>query len=106
MDDARPPATVLYVGPRRGEVPPNASQGGDRMRKLTTGLAAVVIISSFAAPSVTAASVTVGSADDRVTQQTYVRHDGGIDAAIELCNSTAPEDFGNLTQNNEPFSVV
>jgi hypothetical protein len=51
------------------------------------------------------AATSVGS-DSRVTRQRYVRHDGGTDAAIQICNSTAPADYGNKTVNNEPFSVV
>ena len=77
------------------------------MRKTLAALAVVAIVGALAAPATAlSGSATVGSADDRVTRHTYVRHDGGTDAAIELCNSTAPADYGNLTINNEPFSVV
>jgi hypothetical protein len=68
-------------------------------------LTAVLALIGALAVSASAVGPTVG-ADARVTRQTYVRHDGGTDAAIEICNSTAPDDYGNLTVNNEPFSVV
>jgi len=76
------------------------------MRKLLAGLAVAAVISSFTIQPVAAAGVSVGSHDDRVTGHTYVRFDGGTDATIQACNATDPETFGNLTQNNEPFSVV
>jgi hypothetical protein len=77
------------------------------MRKILTALAVITTVGALAAPATAlSGSATIGSADDRVTQHTYVRHDGGTDAAIELCNSTAPADYGNRTVNNEPFSVV
>jgi hypothetical protein len=75
------------------------------MRKLIALMAVVSTAAAFAIPGVAIAAPTVG-ADTRVTGQTYVRHDLGTDATIEICNSEAPEDFGNFTQNNEPFSVV
>ena len=74
------------------------------MRKLFLTAIAVCTIGAVIAPAATAAT-TVGD-DSRVTRQRYVRHDGGTDAAIEICNSTAPADYGNRTVNNEPFSVV
>ena len=36
----------------------------------------------------------VGSADDKVTGQTYVRYDGGTDQAIQDCNNHDPAVFG------------
>ena len=69
----------------------------------TTAISLALTISATAAPAPTAA---VGAHDDRITGHRYVRHDGGTDDAIELCNSQKPKDFGNRTQNNEPFSVV
>jgi hypothetical protein len=69
----------------------------------TTAISLALAVPASAAPPPAA---TVGAQDDKVTGQTYVRHDGGTDDAIELCNSQDPADFGNLTQNNEPFSVV
>jgi hypothetical protein len=69
----------------------------------TTAISLALTVPALAVPPPTA---TVGAQDDKITGLTYVRHDGGTDDAIELCNSQVPEDFGNLTQNNEPFSVV
>jgi len=80
------------------------------MRARSTMLVAIATTFFLASPLPASASpVTGGGADgtdDKVSGQTYVRHDGGTDDTIDLCNSTDPEDFGNLTQNNEPFSVV
>ena len=77
------------------------------MRKILAALAAITTVGALAAPATAlSGSATVGSADDRVTQHTYVRHDGGTDPTIEICNSIAPADYGNRTINNEPFSVV
>lgn len=76
------------------------------MRKLTTGLIGAVLFAVVVLPPGVASAATIGT-DARVTQQTYVRHDGGTDAAIEGCNSQVPTDtVGNLRQKNEPFSVV
>jgi hypothetical protein len=65
------------------------------------------VVCALAVPALpaTAASVSIGT-DARVTRNTYVRHDGGTDAAIQVCNSTAPADYGLYTVDNEPFSVV
>ena len=60
------------------------------------------------------------AADDKITGQTYVRHDGGTDAGIQHCNNTAtnptpvpaaggdadPNDGGSRRQSNEPYTVV
>ena len=60
------------------------------------------------------------TADDKVSGQTYVRHDGGTDAGIAHCNNTSssstpvaatatdvdPNDGGSRRQGNEPYSVV
>jgi hypothetical protein len=75
------------------------------MRKLTTGLVGAVLVAALAVPAAQAQPV-VDAGDDLVSDQVYVRHDGGTDAAIQLCNSQDPADFGNNIQNNEPFSVV
>jgi hypothetical protein len=75
------------------------------MQKLITVLAAASAAGGFVVPGVATAATSVGP-DTRVTRQTYVRHDGGTDAAIEICNNTDPAEFGRFTQNNEPFSVV
>lgn len=76
------------------------------MRRLL-GVLALTAVAAALAPPATAApgGITVGK-DDRVTRQTYVRHDGGTDAAIEACNDTDEAAFGHFTHNNEPFSVV
>jgi hypothetical protein len=77
------------------------------MRKILATIGAVATIGALAAPAAAlSGSSTIGSGDDRVTRHRYVRHDGGTDAAIQICNSTAPADYGNNTVNNEPFSVV
>jgi hypothetical protein len=75
------------------------------MRKLITVLASASAAAAFTVPGIVTAATSVGR-DTRVTRQTYVRHDGGTDAAIEICNNTDPAEFGHFTQNNEPFSVV
>jgi len=75
------------------------------MRKLTTGLVGAVLVAALAVPAAQAQPI-VDSEDDLVSDQLYVRHDGGTDAVIEICNSSDPADFGGNTQNNEPFSVV
>ena len=76
------------------------------MRKLATSLFGAVLVAVVVMPPGVATAATIGT-DARVTQQTYVRHDGGTDAAIQGCNSLVPTDtVGNLRQKNEPFSVV
>jgi hypothetical protein len=76
------------------------------MRKLSAGLAGAVLVALVAVPAVPASAASVGS-DARVTQHTYVRHDGGSDAAIVGCNDlTSTATVGNFRQKNEPFSVV
>ena len=75
------------------------------MRKLTSSLVGAMLVAIFFTPPGVASAATIGT-DSRVTRQTYVRHDGGTDPTIEICNSTAPTDYGNNTVNNEPFSVV
>ena len=47
------------------------------------------------------------SADVRITDQTYVRHDGGSDATIMSCNSDAPgTTAGGERQQNEPTAGI
>jgi hypothetical protein len=73
------------------------------------------------ASTVTLTSAVSAGADDAVTGQTFVRHDGGTDAAIAHCNntgsSTVPDtnagdddtdnnDGGSFRQANEPVSVI
>ena len=68
-----------------------------------------------------AAQTPSADGDDKVTGQTYVRHDGGTDPGIEHCNDGATDeaadddpddadvdsnDGGNRRQGNEPYSVV
>ncbi len=75
------------------------------MRKLTIGLIGGLLASFVVTSPGTTAAVTI--TDARVTQQEYVRHDGGTDPTIEGCNSlTSTDVVGNLRQKNEPFSVV
>ena len=79
-----------------------------RPRSATLVATATILLLSSPPPA-SASPVTGGGADgtdDKVSGQTYVRHDLKTDDTIDLCNSTEPKDFGNLTQNNEPFLVV
>jgi hypothetical protein len=79
------------------------------VRKLTTGLFGAALVALVVVPAGPASAATVGS-DARVTQHTYVRHDGGTDPTIEGCNNLTPAGdenlAGNFRQKNEPFSVV
>ena len=77
-----------------------------RFLVLATIVTSLLLTSTLPAAAAAASGGGADGTDDRVSQQTYVRHDLGTDATIEVCNGTDPEDFGNLTQNNEPFSVV
>src|SRR5919197_508984 len=53
------------------------------------------------------AAATPAAADVRVTDQAYVRHDGGTDPTILSCNSDAPEPpNGGERQQNEPTAAV
>jgi hypothetical protein len=77
------------------------------MRKFLVALAAATTLTAIGLPTATASPPV--DHDDRVTGPPieYVRHDGGTDATIDLCNNTEdPAVFGAYTQNNEPFSVV
>lgn len=78
------------------------------MRKLLAALVAATVAVALALPSIAnAAGLSVDPNDDKVTGGiTYVRHDGGTDATIQVCNDKDPAAFGAFTQNNEPFSVV
>lgn len=58
-------------------------------------------------------AVTLSPGDDQVTgeDKLWVRHDGGTDQAISLCNDdstteAAGDDGGSRRQANEPYSVV
>jgi hypothetical protein len=87
---------------------------------LLASLAATLLLASGVALAVSQVGGTDGS-DDRITSQTYVRHDGGTDAGIQHCNNEASNpaedndlndddvdsnDGGNLRQDNEPYSVI
>jgi hypothetical protein len=78
------------------------------VRKLFTflGVVSVLAVLVVQAPIATGATAVRVAADSRVTNQRYVRHDGGTDATIDICNSEAAADYGNNTVDNEPFSVV
>jgi hypothetical protein len=82
------------------------------MRKLLPAAVLVVVV------SMTVAASAFG--DDKVSGQTYIRHDGGSDQAIVECNNPAtsptpvapsggdgdPNDGGTRRQGNEPYAVV
>ena len=68
----------------------------------------------------TLALAAPATADDKISGQTYVRHDGGTDPGIAHCNNMSsnptavaptatdadPNDGGSRRQGNEPYSVV
>jgi hypothetical protein len=52
-------------------------------------------------------STAVALADVRVTDQTYIRHDGGSDTVIANCSNNAPgSTFGGHRQQNEPAVAI
>jgi hypothetical protein len=79
-------------------------------------------MAAFALPSPALGQTPSADGDDQISGQTYVRHDGGTDVAIQHCNddgtqddgdtpATSPEDSdttdgGSRRQANEPFSVI
>lgn len=79
-------------------------------------LALAAIVCTLAALGVSPAAL----ADDKVSGQTYFRHDGGTDAEIVECNNPStnpafvapsggdadPNDGGTRRQGNEPASVI
>jgi hypothetical protein len=91
-------------------------------RGLIAVLAAGMTMAAFALPSPALGQTPSADGDDQISGQTYVRHDGGTDAAIQHCNddstqddgetpATSPEDLdttdgGSRRQGNEPFSVI
>ena len=92
-----------------------------RIVYLLISAAAALLMASGVALAVVADVGGSDGTDDRVTSNTYVRHDGGTDAGIRHCNSAASNsaedndtddndadsnDGGNLRQDNEPYSVV
>ena len=83
-------------------------------------LAAATLLTILAASPVSAQTPSADG-DDKVTGQTYIRHDGGTDTGIAHCNNTgtnpAPDndttdadvdsnDGGSRRQGNEPYSVI
>lgn len=89
------------------------------MRRIVLLPVAIVLSLAMAVPA--SAATTFDADDDRVTEQAWVRHDGGTDQAIDHCNddSTDPaaddieddgdidsNDGGSRRQNNEPYSVI
>src|SRR5258708_4267100 len=51
--------------------------------------------------------VIAASADTRVTDQNYVRHDGGSDSVITTCSNNSPASTaGGKRQQNEPSVAV
>jgi hypothetical protein len=86
-------------------------------RRLMATFGALALLAS----TVSLTSAVSAGADDAVTGQTFVRHDGGTDDAIAHCNntgsSTVPDtnagdgdtdnnDGGSFRQANEPVSVI
>ena len=84
------------------------------------GLVAATLLTILAASPV-GAQTPSPDGDDKVTGQTYVRHDGGTDTGIAHCNNTATNpapdndtsdadvdsnDGGSRRQGNEPYSVI
>ena len=92
------------------------------MRRTIVVVVGLLLGIVVAAPAIGQSSVGgADGTDDRVTGQTYVRHDGGTDSGIEHCNNTASNpaaddnpndadvdsnDGGSRRQGNEPFSVI
>ncbi|HZJ04671.1 MAG TPA: hypothetical protein VFD59_04270, partial [Nocardioidaceae bacterium] len=92
------------------------------MRKVLIAMGALVLSAAVAVPALGQTVVGGGDgSDDMVTGKTFVRHDGGSDAAIVECNdgSSSPaadddladgdsdsNDGGSRRQANEPYSVV
>jgi hypothetical protein len=85
-----------------------------------SGLLAATLLTILAASPV-GAQTPSPDGDDKVTGQTYVRHDGGTDSGIAHCNNTATNpapdndtsdadvdsnDGGSRRQGNEPYSVI
>jgi hypothetical protein len=65
------------------------------------------VITAVVAGLAFAVSAATAAADVRVTDQQYVRHDGGTDATIASCNSDAPgTTSGGERQQNEPTAAV
>ena len=86
--------------------PVDQSREGDMRRVPLMVFAVTLVVGSLATSVQASVPPTTAGHDARVTRQTYVRHDLGTDPTIQICNSTDPADYGNLTINNEPFSAV
>jgi hypothetical protein len=95
----------------------------DDMRRTALAVSIGTVMAVGLATAAQAVTVTTGGTDgtdDKVSDQNYVRHDGGTDAAIQECNSNAsdatpvdptaddldPNDGGNNKQQNEPAVAV
>lgn len=93
------------------------------MRRTTLAAVVSAAVMSGLVPGAWAVTVPDGGpdgTDDKVSDQPYVRHDGGTDAAIEECSSDAtnpapvdptaddldPNDGGGEKQQNEPAVAV
>lgn len=89
------------------------------LRRLMAAAAAALLTIAAAGPA--SAQVPSPDGDDKVTGQTYIRHDGGSDTGIAHCNDTATDpaadndpndadvdsnDGGSRRQANEPYSVI
>jgi hypothetical protein len=75
-----------------------------RLRALVvTSLSTALLV----ATAVPVGAVTLNAGDDQVTGENllWVRHDGGTDDAIDLCNDDSSTG-GSRRQANEPYSVI
>ena len=71
---------------------------GRRMRHFILAVAAFGAAAMFA---------SVATADVKITDQTYVRHDGGTDVTIASCNNDSPGvAAGGERQQNEPTAAI
>ena len=92
---------------------------GSIPRRIAALAATLALVALSAAP--VSAQTPSPDGDDRVSGQTYVRHDGGTDTGIAHCNNTATNpagddntadadidsnDGGSRRQGNEPYTVI
>jgi hypothetical protein len=92
---------------------------GSARRRIAATTASLALVALAASPA--SAQTPSSDGDDRVTGETYVRHDGGTDTGIDHCNNTASDpagddntadadvdsnDGGSRRQANEPYSVI
>ena len=62
---------------------------------------------AVAAFGAAAAFASVATADVKITDRTYVRHDGGTDVTIASCNDDSPGvAAGGERQQNEPTAAI